>query len=131
MNLKEEKFSLVGFMATGKTTIGKKLGSKLNIPFFDSDKEKIEHYSNLSIGNIFKHKGEAAFRKWKRKLLHIKLITIKNGFVMSLGGGFYINNNVRKLIYSSGISIWLDASIDIINNRIKNSKNERPFNFKI
>ena len=54
----------------------------------------------------------------------------KNGFVMSLGGGAYINNNVRKLIYSSGISIWLDASIDIINNRIKNSKNERPLILK-
>ena len=58
--LKRRKIFLVGFMATGKTTIGKKLGSKLNIPFFDSDKE-IEHYSNLSIGNIFKHKRRGCF----------------------------------------------------------------------
>ena len=59
--LKARKFFLVGFMATGKTTVGKKLSSKLNIPFFDSDKE-IELALGYSINKYFRTHGETKFR---------------------------------------------------------------------
>jgi shikimate kinase len=117
-------------MATGKTTIGKRLSAKLRVPFLDIDKE-VESYLNLSINDIFKTYGENEFRKTEEKVIVDKVITSHdNGFVMSLGGGAFINENIRKLVNSVGISIWLDAKIDIINARIKNSKNERPLTLK-
>ena len=128
--LQKKKLFLVGFMATGKTTIGKRLSTKLKVPFLDIDKE-IESYLNLSINDIFKTYGENEFRKTEEKVIIDKVITSHdNGFVMSLGGGAFINKNIRKLVNSVGISIWLDAKIDIIYTRIKNSKNERPLTSK-
>ena len=128
--LKAKKLFLVGFMATGKTTIGKRLSSKLNIPFFDSDKE-IECFLNISINNFFKIHGEDKFRQIEEKIIVDKINENNlNGFVMSLGGGAYLNKNIRQLIDSVGISIWLNSNIDIIYNRIKNSKNDRPLTQK-
>ena len=124
--LKAKKIFLVGFMATGKTTIGRKISSKLNIPFFDIDKE-IEVFFNITINEFFKTYGEDKFRETEEKTILDKINSNNmNGFVMSLGGGAYLNKNVRQLIESEGISIWLNGHIDIIYNRIKNSKNVRP-----
>ena len=128
--LKARKLFLVGFMATGKTTIGKKISSKLNIPFFDSDKE-LKFFFKTSINNFFQTYGEDKFREIEEKVILDKINSNKmNGFVMSLGGGAYLNKNIRQLIDSVGISIWLNGSIDIIYNRIKKSKNERPLTKK-
>ena len=124
--LKAKKLFLVGFMATGKTTIGKRISSKLDLPFFDSDRE-IEFFSNISINDFFEAHGEDKFREIEKKVIFNKIKNNNmNGFVMSLGGGAYLNKNVRKLIESEGISIWLNGHIDIIYNRIKKSKNVRP-----
>ena len=124
--LTARKFFLVGFMATGKTTVGKKLSSKLNIPFFDSDRE-IELVLGCSINEYFRTHGEAKFREVEQKTIieKIKNNNDKN-FIMSLGGGAYLNHSIRKLINFVGISIWLNGNIDIIYNRLKKSKNERP-----
>ena len=124
--LKTRKLFLVGFMATGKTTIGKRLSSKLNLPFFDSDRE-IESALGCSINEYFRKYGESKFRLIEEKIIIEKIKNIKdNGFIMSLGGGSYLNYNIRKLINSVGISIWLNSNIDIVYNRLKKSKNERP-----
>ena len=120
------KLFLVGFMATGKTTIGKRLSSKLNLPFFDSDKE-IELALGCSINEYFRTNGEIKFRAIEEKVIIERINNSKeNNFVMSLGGGAYLNHNIRELIRSVGISIWLNGNINIIYNRIKNSRNERP-----
>ncbi len=124
--LKARKFFLVGFMATGKTTFGKKLSSKLNIPFFDSDKE-IELALGCSINKYFRTHGETKFRVIEEKTIIDKIKNNKDkDFIMSLGGGAYLNHNIRKLINFVGISIWLNGNINIIYNRLKKSKNERP-----
>ena len=124
--LKSRKLFLVGFMATGKTTIGKRLSSKLNLPFFDSDKE-IELALGCSINEYFRKNGESKFRAIEEKVIIEKVKNNKeNSFIMSLGGGAYLNHNIRKLISFVGISIWLNGNINIIYNRLKNSKNERP-----
>ena len=121
-----KKLFLVGFMATGKTTIGKKLSSKLNLPFFDSDKE-IELALGCSINEYFRKNGESKFRTIEEKIIIQKIKKNKdNSFIMSLGGGSYLNYNIRELINYVGISIWLNGNIDIIYNRLKKSKNERP-----
>ena len=128
--LTTKKLFLVGFMAIGKTTIGKRISSKLNIPFFDSDRE-LEFFLNTSINEFFKTHGEDKFRKIEEKVILDKIKSNKkNGFVMSLGGGAYLNKNTRQLINTAGISIWLDGNIDIIYNRIKKSKNVRPLTQK-
>ena len=113
-------------MATGKTTIGKRLSSKLNLPFFDSDRE-VELNLGCSINNYFSTYGESKFRVIEEKIIIEKIKNNKdNNFIMSLGGGAYLNYNIRELINSVGISIWLNGNIDIIYNRLKKSKNERP-----
>ena len=113
-------------MATGKTTIGKRLSSRLNLPFFDSDRE-IEQILGCSINEYFNTHGETKFRVIEEKIIIEKIKNNKdNNFIMSLGGGAYLNNNIRKLINFVGISIWLNSNIDIVYNRLKKSKNERP-----
>ena len=123
---KERKLFLVGFMATGKTTIGRRLSSKLNLPFFDSDKE-IELTLGCSISEYFRTHGEIKFREIEEKIIIEKIKNNKDSyFIMSLGGGAYLNHNIRKLINNVGISIWLNGNINLIYNRLKKSKNERP-----
>ena len=113
-------------MATGKTTVGKKLSSKLNIPFFDSDRE-IELILGCSINEYFRIYGETKFRAIEEKTIIEKIKNNKHkGFIMSLGGGAFLNHSIRKLINLVGTSIWLNGNIDIIYNRLKKSKNERP-----
>ena len=124
--LTARKLFLVGFMATGKTTIGKRLSSKLNLPFFDSDRE-IELALGCSINKYFKIHGESKFRAIEEKIIIEKIKNNRNNdFIMSLGGGAYLNHNIRKLINFVGISIWLNGNIDIIYDRLKKSKNDRP-----
>ena len=121
-----KKLFLVGFMATGKTTIGKKLSSKLNLPFFDSDKE-IELALGCSINEYFRTNEESKFRAIEEKIIIEKIKNNKdNNFIMSLGGGAYLNYNIRELINCVGISIWLNGNIDIIYNRLIKSKIKRP-----
>ena len=122
----DKKIFLVGFMAAGKTTVGKKIAKKLAIPFFDSDKE-IESKFNMSIDNIFEKYGESQFRKIEEKLILEYVNSSKyNNFIMSLGGGAFINENIRVAINKNGLSIWLNTDIEIIISRIKNTKNIRP-----
>ena len=128
--LKEKKLFLVGFMATGKSTIGRLLSSKLGLPFFDSDKE-IELSLGCSIKEYFNAHGESKFRLIEKKIIIDKIKKNKNdGFIMSLGGGAYLNNDLRQMINYVGISIWLNGSIDIIYQRLTKSKNERPLLLK-
>ncbi len=128
--IKTKKLFLVGFMATGKTTIGKKLCSKLGMPFLDSDKE-VECSFNMKINEIFKNYGENKFRYTEEKIILDKINDTKlKGYVMALGGGAYLNYNIRKAVNKTGISIWLNANIETIEKRIVNSKTNRPLTLK-
>ena len=118
---------LIGMMAAGKTTIGYKLAKKLNYNFFDIDKE-IEKLENEKIINIFQNKGEAYFRKIEEKLSLTFLD--KNNCVLSLGGGAFINENIRKKILTNHISVWLNWNASTIIKRIKKN-NKRPLAKKL
>jgi len=117
-------------MAVGKTTVGKRLSYKLNMPFIDTDKE-IEIKEKMQINQIFSKLGEKDFRKIEEKTILNCILNNNYGFIMSLGGGAFINSTIRNVIQSSGISIWLNANIEIIESRIKNTKNTRPLLNKI
>jgi len=111
---------LIGMMAAGKTTIGFKLAKKLNYQFIDVDTE-IEKHENEKIVDIFQNKGEDYFRKIEEKISLIFLE--KKGSVISLGGGAFLNDKIRKKIKRNSYSFWLNWKIKTILTRI--SKNQR------
>ena len=109
-------------MGSGKSTIGKSLSERLNMEFKDTD-SIIENKLSLSIKKIFETKGEEFFRKIEMEE-SIKLIE-KKGFVISLGGGAFINDTVRKKIKESCFSVWLQLDTNELFKRTKN-KQKRP-----
>lgn len=114
--------TLCGMMGSGKTAVGKSLAKKLNYKFVDTDR-LIEEETNKSIKNIFDQNGEIFFRNMEEQVI-INLLDKKN-IIISLGGGSVINNNIRKLIKKNSYNIYLYVKIDILINRLKNSRN-RP-----
>ena len=109
-------------MAVGKTTLGKIVAKRLEMEFIDTDLN-IEEKNSMTINEIFKKKGELFFRMEEEKEV-LKSLKNKN-CVISLGGGAFINKNLRKNILENSISIWLDVDIKTLNKRIK-WNNKRP-----
>ena len=114
---------LVGMMGTGKSTIGKEVAKKLKIEFVDTD-TLIEDEANLTIAEIFKKNGEKYFRELEEKIF----LKIKNDKekIISVGGGAFINDAIRKKILKEYLSIWLNMNEDLIINRIKRNAKKRP-----
>ena len=113
-------------MGVGKTRIGKYVARRLKINFFDIDK-LIEKKNEMKIAEIFKKKGEVYFRK-EEELITIKYLN-KKGSIISLGGGGFINDKIRKKVLSECISVWLNINIETIYERLKNTK-KRPLVYK-
>ncbi|MFY0604366.1 MAG: shikimate kinase [Flavobacteriaceae bacterium] len=120
------KIVLLGYMASGKTTIGKVLSEKLFLPLIDLDKY-IAEKEKLSISDIFKNKGEIYFRKIEHQYLK-ELLSLKDKFILSLGGGTPCYAGNMDLISQNEdvISIYLDANIPTIVERLKKGKKRRP-----
>ena len=112
----------LGMMGSGKTSIGKLISKKLKLNFFDID-QLIEKKLNMEISKIFDLKGEVFFRKIEEKIT-LDVLRKKNK-IISLGGGGFLNKNIRKEILLNHTSIWLDLESKKLINRIKNSK-KRP-----
>ncbi|MEY3824928.1 MAG: hypothetical protein RLZZ13_890, partial [Pseudomonadota bacterium] len=114
---------LVGMMGTGKSTIGKEVAKKLKIEFIDTDM-LIEDEANMTITEIFKQNGEKYFRELEEKTF----LKIKNDKekIISVGGGAFINEFIRKKILKEYLSIWLNMDEDLIINRIKRNSKKRP-----
>ena len=113
---------LVGMMGSGKSTIGYLLSKKLALKFIDIDRE-IEKETNEKIVNIFKFQGEEYFRKIEEKIT-LKILKSQKS-VIALGGGGFLNANIRKEALSKCITIWLNWNNSTILNRITKSK-KRP-----
>jgi len=114
---------LVGFMGSGKTTMGKKIAKKLNIPFIDLDSE-IEKKYNLSILKIFQDFGEAKFRDME--FHYIRSLINKSNFVLSTGGGTPCYKNNISFLNELGITCYLNRPIKELSNRLHKSKKKRP-----
>ena len=125
MNIKKN-LVLLGMMGVGKTGIGKYVARRLKINFFDIDK-LIEKKNEMKITEIFKTKGEIYFRK-EEEFVTIKYLNKKES-IISLGGGGFINDKIRKKVLSECISVWLNANLETIHTRLKNSK-KRPLIYK-
>ena len=117
-----KNLTLTGMMGVGKSTIGKILAKKLEYNFIDIDK-LIEEKEGLSINLIFKNKGENHFRKIENEMTLTELR--RESSVISLGGGAFLNNVIRKNTKKLSISFWLDVPIEELIKRLKKSK-QRP-----
>tara|TARA_B110001452_G_scaffold137896_1_gene114617 strand:+ start:2189 stop:2701 length:513 start_codon:yes stop_codon:yes gene_type:complete len=117
---------LLGMMGAGKSSTGNLISKKLNLKFIDID-DLIEKAEGLSISNIFKKKGENYFRNLEEKIT-LKILK-SEGNIVSLGGGGFINEKVRKEILTKHFSFWLSWDDSILLKRIKDSK-KRPLAFK-
>jgi len=120
------KIVLLGYMGSGKSTVGAKLAETLNFSFIDLDKF-IEEKEGLFISQIFKTKGELYFRVQERKCLEI-LLESSRQIVLSLGGGTpcYYNTMDYIVSFNDVKSIYLNVGIDTLANRLKKEKKRRP-----
>tara|TARA_A100001011_G_scaffold371809_1_gene429555 strand:- start:1714 stop:2226 length:513 start_codon:yes stop_codon:yes gene_type:complete len=112
----------LGMMGSGKTSIGFLVSKKLKLDFFDIDKQ-IEDELGMKISNIFDNKGEKFFRDYEEKT-SLDILKKKN-VIIALGGGAFINKNIRNEVIKNHLSFWLKLKSDILIKRIKNSA-KRP-----
>ena len=113
---------IVGFMGTGKTAVGKVLAKRMGLKFIDLD-DRIEETQGSKIADIFAKKGEAYFREAEAKALQD--IAAQTGLVAACGGGIVLNKNNIETMDNSGDIFCLDASVEVIYERIKNASH-RP-----
>ena len=118
------KIVLLGYMGSGKSTVGRSLGSEFNLTYWDLDDLIIEAEKS-SIKDIFKSKGEIYFRIQEGKHLESWLNGHDEG-VLSLGGGTPCYGDNMEKVKKSATSVYLKASIQTISQRLRNEKNERP-----
>ena len=118
---------LLGMMGSGKSTVGRLVSKKLSQKFIDID-DIIEEESKMKINEIFKKKGENFFRNLEEK---ITLKQLDNcNIIISLGGGAFINDKIRKEVLKNNLSFWLNWNAYTLLNRIKKSK-KRPLAFNL
>lgn len=120
--LADRSLVMIGLMGCGKSAVGRRLATKLGLPFVDAD-EEIEKAAGQSISDIFAEHGEAHFRDREAKVIARLL---GNGpQVLATGGGAFMNTETRAAIASRGISIWLRAELPVLMRRVL-KRNTRP-----
>lgn len=122
MKKAEKNIILIGFMASGKSTLGKKLANKLEFDFIDTD-DLIEKSEQISINEIFETKGEDYFRLLEKKL--IEKLPNENT-VIAVGGGLPCYSDNMKSLNSKGCTVYLKRPAKELFNRLLNAKNKRP-----
>lgn len=110
-----DKIYLVGFMAAGKTSLAAALSGRLDWPVRDID-EQIERREHRTISSIFAREGEGYFRQVEREILH-DLVPLRH-VIVATGGGTFVDPENRALINADGLSVWLDAPLAELLERI-------------
>ncbi|GGA48760.1 shikimate kinase [Sphingomonas psychrolutea] len=113
---------LVGLMGAGKSTVGRRLATRLGLPFVDADTE-IEAAAGMSIPDIFERFGEPYFRDGERRVI----ARLMNGEkrVIATGGGAFIDPDTRAAILARGFAVWLDAKPSVLADRVSR-RDTRP-----
>ena len=119
------KIVLLGYMASGKSTIGREISKKLDMKFIDLD-DYISKREKRSISEIFKVEGEIYFRKIESSYLG-EILNSKDSFILSLGGGTpCYSNNMELILNSEASSIYIKVDIKTLASRLIAEKNKRP-----
>jgi shikimate kinase len=114
---------LVGMMGVGKSTIGRRLAARLQLPFTDADVEIETAHDRMSIPEIFQKYGEPYFRDGEARVI-ARLLDGGPG-VLATGGGSFMREETRRRISEKAVSIWLKADTDVIMKRVKR-RTDRP-----
>ena len=114
---------LIGFMGSGKSTLGFKLAQKIGYDFLDMD-QIIEETAGMTIPGIFSEHGEEVFRKWELDIL-LELCKYEN-VVISTGGGAPCHSDMIGIMNDHGVTIYFQLPPDALKNRLLHSKTERP-----
>jgi shikimate kinase len=122
--LGQRSIVLVGMMGVGKSSIGRRLAARLNIPFVDADSEIEQVAGGMSIADFFARHGEAEFRRCEARV--IARLLDGGPQVLATGGGAVMNAETRAAIKAKGVSIWLAAEFDVLIRRINKRKDDRP-----
>jgi shikimate kinase len=122
MNLKLKRapgIYLVGFMGSGKSTVGRSLAHRLGWSFFDIDGE-IERAEKATIAEIFAARGEAEFRRIEIEMVrqHVRWIERGRPAVVALGGGAFAIEANRELLENHGVTVWLDCPFETVERRV-------------
>lgn len=120
--LQKRSIILIGMMGSGKSSIGRRLATALELPFIDADAE-IELAAGMTIEEMFHIHGEPYFREGEERV--IRRLLQGGPQVVSTGGGAVMSAQTRSAIAQSGISIWLDAPLDLLLQRVLRRDN-RP-----
>lgn len=114
---------LVGFMGSGKTTLGRQLAEVLNIPFMDTD-QNIEQRFGATVSQLFAEKGEEFFRKEELKL--VEELNSKTNMVIATGGGLPCYSNIMQRLNELGLTIYLKTSEETLFERLMLEMEDRP-----
>ncbi len=106
---------LIGLMGAGKTTVGRRLARRLNLPFVDADAE-IESAAGRTVAEIFAEDGEAFFRSGEERV--IARLLASGPHVLATGGGAWMSEKTRDLVARTAISVWLRADLDVLMERV-------------
>jgi shikimate kinase len=122
MNLKLKRtpgIYVVGFMASGKSTVGRHLAHRLGWNFSDTDHE-IEAAEGLTIVEIFNTRGELEFRRIETEIIrqHVRWIERGRPTVLALGGGAFAEPASRQLLQDNGMAVWLDCPFEVVKRRV-------------
>ncbi len=120
--LRGRSIVLVGIMGSGKTSVGKRLATRLGLEFVDADAE-IEAAAGMTIPEIFSRHGETYFRDGERRV--IARLLDERQRIVATGGGAYMAEQTRARIARTGVAIWLDAQLDVLMKRLR-KRNNRP-----
>ena len=113
---------LVGLMGCGKTSIGKRLAKKLELPFHDSD-QAVEESAGCPLKDICDIYGEEAFRSGEQRV--IARLLDQPTHILATGGGSFMNEPTRDVIKEKAISVWLNADFETLISRVSR-RNDRP-----
>jgi shikimate kinase len=114
---------LVGYSGSGKSTIGKLLSEKLDVPFYDTD-SMVTEITGLPINEIFQKMGEKYFRFIECAVIK-RVVNYREPSVIALGGGALISQKNQEIIKGKGIVVYLRCSLDKLEQRLKN-QTDRP-----
>lgn len=114
----KDNIALIGFMGSGKTTVGKVLAKLMDMKFVDIDKI-IAASEKKSIAEIFEEKGQIYFRDLEREIIAQE--SLKNNCVISTGGGSILDNENIKRLKETSFVVYLDCTIECLYQRLKNS----------
>ena len=118
-----KRILLVGFMAAGKTTLGKALAKEMGLQFIDLD-HYIENRYRCTVSQLFAQRGEEAFRQIERNMLHE--VAEFEDVVIATGGGTPCFFDNMDYMNTQGVTVFLDASVDVIHTRLTIARVQRP-----